>query len=75
MGFTPVHQRRCGLGFQGNEAPSGAGYLVSRLPVICEPNSGYTLTEFAGHLEASLRRARRLPSTQRTGITCCNRRG
>jgi hypothetical protein len=51
MGFTPVHQRRCGLGSQGNEAPSGAGYLVSRLPVICEPNSGYTLTEFAGNLE------------------------
>jgi hypothetical protein len=51
MGFTPVHQRRCGLGPQGNEAPSGAGYLVSRLPVICEPNSRYNLTEFSVHPE------------------------
>jgi hypothetical protein len=51
MGFTPVHQRRCGLGFQGNEAPSSADYLVSRLPVTCKPNSAYSLTEFAGILE------------------------
>jgi hypothetical protein len=51
MGFTPVHQRRCALGSQANEAPPGAGYLISRLPVICEPNSGYTLAEFAGNLE------------------------
>lgn len=51
MGFTPVHQRRCGLGSQGNEAPPGAGYLASRLPVICDQNSGYTLTEFAVNLE------------------------
>jgi hypothetical protein len=51
MGFTPVHQRRCGLGFQRNEARSSANCLVSRLPVICEPNNGYTLTEFAGNLE------------------------
>ena len=51
MGFTPVHQRRCGLGFQANLAPPGAGCLVSRLPVICDPNSRYTLTEFPGNLE------------------------
>jgi hypothetical protein len=51
MGFTPVHQRRCGLGFQGNVAPPGAGHLVSRLPVNCVPNGRYTLTEFAGNPE------------------------
>jgi hypothetical protein len=51
MGFNPVHQRRCGPGFQANGAPSSADHLVSRLPVICKPNSGYTLTEFADSLE------------------------
>lgn len=51
MGVTPLHQLQMRFGFQGNDAPPGAGYPASRLPLNCEPNGGYTLTESAGNLE------------------------
>lgn len=51
MGSNPVHQLQMRSRVPGGEAPSSADHLVSRSPVNCEPNSRYTLTEFAGNLE------------------------
>jgi hypothetical protein len=56
MGFTPVHQRRCGTGLRSNEAPASAclPYLRPgrhRLSADNRSERAYTLSEIPGHVE------------------------